>query len=187
MLAVPLVARCLRGPVLRAFGTDGGRGSRTRRATSTPVAFGMPAMFVFLAHRYTSEGIGWTRPVLSRPAFGLSTNIAGNWVFMLGGFGIPSHGRARLRRRDRACLLGDADDNGISTSAHRVYATIRPLERFDRPDRTALGEILRSAADRGPVVAEGGLFAVAVLLGTLGTRDRSPRIRSRSVTPRSCS
>ena len=92
MLAVPLVGllACVE-PMLRWFGTDA-RAIPHAAGYVYAMCFGMPAMLVFLAHRYTSEGIGWTRPVMYTAVVGLSTNIAGNWLFTLGGLGIPSQG-----------------------------------------------------------------------------------------------
>jgi MATE family multidrug resistance protein len=92
MIALPLlVALLFVEPVLQWFGTD----PRTIPHASAYVltlCFGMPAMLAYLAHRYTTEGIGWTRPIMFTAALGLAVNIVGNWVFTLGHLGVPALG-----------------------------------------------------------------------------------------------
>ena len=78
MLAVPLVGALLCvEPVLRWFGTDP-RAIPHASGYVHAMCFGMPAMLAFLAHRYTSEGIGWTRPVMYTAIVGLAVNFTGN-------------------------------------------------------------------------------------------------------------
>ena len=171
MLAVPLVGAlaCVE-PLLAWFGTDA-RAVPHAAGYVYAMCFGMPAMLVFLAHRYTSEGIGWTRPVIYTAAVGLSTNILGNWLFTLGGLGIPSQGA-------RGCGIATALASwAMLTTMHvyqrrtAIYRRFGLFQRFDRPDRAAIGEILALGVPiAGSVVSEGALFAVAALLmSTLGT------------------
>ena len=171
MLAVPLVGAlaCVE-PLLAWFGTDA-RAIPHAAGYVYAMCFGMPAMLVFLVHRYTSEGIGWTRPVMYTAAVGLSTNIVGNWLFTLGGFGIPSQGA-------RGCGIATALACWAMLTTMHLYQRRKPIyrrfglfERFDRPDRAALREILALGMPiAGSVVSEGALFAVAALLmSTLGT------------------
>jgi MATE family multidrug resistance protein len=84
LLAVPLlIALLFVQPVLVWFGTD----ARTiPHATDyvLTLCFGLPAMLAYLAHRYTTEGIGWTQPIMFTAALGLPVNILGNWLFTLG-------------------------------------------------------------------------------------------------------
>ncbi len=171
MLAVPLVgALACVDPLLRWFGTDA-RAIPHASGYVHAMCFGMPAMLVFLAHRYASEGIGWTRPVMYTAAVGLSTNIVGNWLFTLGHLGIPALGA-------RGCGIATALACWAMLTTMHVYQRRKPLyrrfglfERFDPPDRAALGEILALGVPiAGSVVSEGALFAVAALLmSTLGT------------------
>jgi MATE family multidrug resistance protein len=171
LLAVPLVAAlaCVK-PLLGWFGTDA-RAIPHAAGYVFAMCFGMPAMLVFLAHRYTSEGIGWTRPVIYTAAVGLTTNILGNWVFTLGAFGMPSQGA-------RGCGIATALASWAMLATmhlyqrrHAVYRRFRLFERFDPPDRRAIGDILALGLPiAGSVVSEGALFAVAALLmSTLGT------------------
>ena len=135
------------------------------------MCFGMPAMLVFLAHRYTSEGIGWTRPVMYTAAVGLATNLAGNWLFTLGGLGIPSQGARGCGIATALACWAMLATMHVYQRRHPVYRRFGLFARFERPDRRALGEILALGIPiAGSVVSEGALFAVAALLmSTLGT------------------
>jgi MATE family multidrug resistance protein len=171
MLAVPLVGllACVE-PMLRWFGTDA-RAIPHAAGYVYAMCFGMPAMLVFLAHRYTSEGIGWTRPVIYTAVVGLSTNIAGNWLFTLGNLGIPSQGARGCGIATALACWAMLATMHVYQRRHEIYRKFGLFERFDRPDRTALSEILALGLPiSGSVVSEGALFAVAALLmSTLGT------------------
>ena len=171
MLAVPLVAAlaCVK-PLLGWFGTDA-RAIPHAAGYVYAMCFGMPAMLVFLAHRYTSEGIGWTRPVIYTAMVGLATNVIGNWVFTLGHLGVPSMGA-------HGCGIATATANWAMLATmhlyqrrHAIYRRFGLFGRFEPPDRRAIGEILALGIPiAGSVVSEGALFAVAALLmSTLGT------------------
>jgi MATE family multidrug resistance protein len=171
MVAVPLVTAlaCVK-PLLRGFGTDP-RAIPHAAGYVYAMCFGMPAMLVFLAHRYTSEGIGWTRPVIYTALVGLSTNVLGNWVFTLGHLGVPSQGA-------HGCGIATATANWAMLATihvyqrrHAIYRRFGLFERFEPPDRRAIAEILALGIPiAGSVVSEGALFAVAALLmSTLGT------------------
>jgi MATE family multidrug resistance protein len=171
MLAVPLVGAlaCVE-PMLGWFGTDA-RAIPHAAGYVYAMCFGMPAMLVFLAHRYTSEGIGWTRPVMYTAAVGLSTNIFGNFVFTLGNLGLPSLGA-------QGCGIATALANWAMLATmhlyqrrHAIYRRFGLFERYEPPDPRAIGEILALGLPiAGSVVSEGALFAVAALLmSTLGT------------------
>ena len=171
MLAVPLVGllACVE-PMLRWFGTDA-RAIPHAAGYVYAMCFGMPAMLVFLAHRYTSEGIGWTRPVIYTAVVGLSTNIAGNWLFTLGGLGIPSQGARGCGIATALACWAMLATMHVYQRRHAIYRKFGLFDRIDRPDRAALSEILALGLPiSGSVVSEGALFAVAALLmSTLGT------------------
>lgn len=171
MLAVPLVAAlvCVR-PLLVWFGTDA-RAIPHAAGYVNAMCFGMPAMLVFLAHRYTSEGIGWTRPVIYTAAVGLSTNIAANWVFTLGNLGVPAQGAHGCGIATALASWAMLVTMHAYQRRHAVYRRFGLFDRFEPPDRKAIGEILALGIPiAGSVVSEGALFAVAALLmSTLGT------------------
>jgi MATE family multidrug resistance protein len=171
MLAVPLVAAlaCVE-PLLDWFGTDP-RAIPHAAGYVYAMCFGMPAMLVFLAHRYTSEGIGWTRPVMYTAAVGLAVNILGNGLFTLGAFGIPSQGARGCGIATALACWAMLVTMHVYQRRHPVYRRFGLFERFERPDARAIRDILGLGLPiAGSVVSEGALFAVAALLmSTLGT------------------
>jgi len=171
MLAVPLISllACVE-PLLGWFGTDA-RAIPHAAGYVYAMCFGMPAMLLFLAHRYTSEGIGWTRPVMYTALVGLATNIAANWVFTLGNLGVPSQGAMGCGISTGLAYWAMLGTMHLYQRRHAIYRRFALFERFDRPDPAALREILALGLPiAGSVVSEGALFVVAALLmSTLGT------------------
>jgi MATE family multidrug resistance protein len=171
MIALPVVLAllCVR-PVLEWFGTD----PRTIPEASAYVhtlCFGMPAMLAYLAHRYTTEGVGWTRPIMFTAALGLIANVVGNWVFTLGHLGLPSLGA-------RGCAIATVMSQWSMLIAmhlyqrlHRHYRPFGLFERFEWPSRQTLRDILAFGLPiGGSVLSEGAFFSVAgLLMSTLGT------------------
>jgi MATE family multidrug resistance protein len=134
------------------------------------LACGAPAAIGFMAMRYTSEGVGWTRPMLMRALLGLVANAIGNYAFMYGKWGMPALG---------------AVGTGVSTALvqwlvfgsmmvymihHPVYRPYHLWARFERPNFTRLRDMLRIGLPiAGSVLAEGALFVSAgLMMGTLG-------------------
>lgn len=171
MLAVPLVGAllCVK-PVLGWFGTDP-RAIPHAAGYVYAMCFGMPAMLAFLAHRYTSEGIGWTRPVMYTALIGLSVNLVGNLLLTRGSLGIPSLGATGCGIATALAYWSMLVTMHVYQRRHAIYARFALFERFEHPDPAALREILALGLPiAGSVVSEGGLFAVAALLmSTLGT------------------
>ena len=56
------------------------------------ITLGAPGMFIFLALRFTTEGIGVTKPIMYTSIFALVCNVFLNWVFMFGNLGAPAMG-----------------------------------------------------------------------------------------------
>jgi MATE family multidrug resistance protein len=171
MLAVPLVAllACVE-PALSWFGTDA-RAIPHAAGYVYAMCFGMPAMLVFLAHRYTSEGIGWTRPVMYTALVGLAVNVAGNLVFTRGSFGVQSLGATGCGIASALACWAMLATMHLYQRRHGIYRRFGLFSRFERPDPAALREILALGLPiAGSVVSEGALFVVAALLmSTLGT------------------
>ncbi len=167
--AVVLAALLCAGPLLRAIGTPADVADLATRYIHA-VAFGIPAMFAFLALRFSSEGIGWTRPILFTAVISLAANIALNWVFMYGKFGAPALGAVGTGVATACVHWLVFGFMWLYVKRHRVYVEYGPLTRFERPDRARLREILRLGLPIcGSVLAEGGLFGAAgLILGTFG-------------------
>ena len=129
------------------------------------MAWGMPALLGFLALRYTSEGLGRTKPIMYFGFLGLTANVIGNWIFMYGKFGMPQLGAI-------GCGVATAISEWLMFFAmltymrkQRAYREFDFFARVDPPDRRVLRELTRIGAPiAGSVLAEGGLFVCAALM-----------------------
>jgi MATE family multidrug resistance protein len=127
-------------------------------------------MFGFLALRFSSEGIGWTRPIMYMAVGAFIVNLALNYVLMTGRYGAPALGAV-------GCGVATSTAEWLLFLAmfvyvrrHRRYREFAPLARFERPQSLHLGEILGLGLPiAGSLLAEGGLFSAAgLIMGTLG-------------------
>lgn len=135
------------------------------------IMYGAPAIFVFLALRFTAEGIGHTRPIMYTSVFALVCNVFLNYVFMFGHFGAPALGAV-------GCGVASAITMWLIMIVFAVHVLVsrhyRPLKIFSRitPLRlTVLKEIIFLGVPIAiTITAEAGLFsAVAILMGTRGS------------------
>lgn len=68
------------------------------------ICCGVPGVMAFLALRFVSEGIGWTRPIMYTAVIGLVANVVGCYVFMYGKWDSPhSAPSARACRARSSC------------------------------------------------------------------------------------
>lgn len=157
------------GPALDTIGIDAEfRGLTTGYVHA--IVWGAPAIFVFLALRFTTEGIGATRPIMYVSVLSLIVNVFLNWVLMFGHFGAPALGAI-------GCGYASAITMWLMMIALTVYMIwdpkYRSLRIFSRvaPVRP---EVLKEILILGvpiaiTITAEAGLFnAVSVLMGTRG-------------------
>jgi MATE family multidrug resistance protein len=165
-----LVAQFAVAPLLDIIGID----SEFRGLTVGYVGaimFGAPGIFIFLALRFTTEGIGHTRPIMFTSLFALVCNVFLNYVLMFGKFGAPAMGVVGCGAASAITMWLVAAALGAHMLFSRHY---RPFEIFSRvaPLRTP---VLREIVLLGipiaiTITAEAGLFsAVSILMGTRGT------------------
>jgi MATE family multidrug resistance protein len=156
-------------PLLMAVGIDEGFRELTVGYVLAIIP-GAPAIFVFLALRFTTEGIGHTRPIMYTSLLSLVCNVFLNYVLMFGHFGAPAMGAV-------GCGLASAITMWIISLSLALYMMFnghyRPLKIFSRiaPLRpTELREIVTLGVPIAvTITAEAGLFnAVSVLMGTRG-------------------
>jgi MATE family multidrug resistance protein len=136
------------------------------------IYLGLPAMTVFLVLRFTSEGIGVTRPIMYTSLFSLVSNVTLNYILMYGKLGAPAMGAV-------GCGLASAITMWLMAIVLAIYilthSRYKPLEIFSkfapvRPD------VLKEIVTLGwPIMitigAESGLFsAISILIGTLGVQ-----------------
>jgi len=134
------------------------------------IAWGMPGLLAFFALRYTSEGLGRTKPIMYIGFLALAANVLGNWIFMYGRFGMPRLGAV-------GCGVATAISYWLMfialflyMRAHRTYRRFEFFARIDRPDPAVLRELVRIGVPiAGSILAEGGLFVTAALMmGAMG-------------------
>ncbi|MDA0680025.1 MAG: MATE family efflux transporter [Proteobacteria bacterium] len=156
-------------PVLTHLGIDAGFRDTTIGYVRA-IMFGAPAICAFLAFRFTSEGIGFTRPIMYTSLLALVSNVFLNWVLMYGHFGMPAYGAV-------GCGMASAITMWLMVFVMTIYVARKPIYRalkiFDHmaPIRMpVLKEILALGTPIAvTITAEAGLFsAVSILVGTRG-------------------
>jgi MATE family multidrug resistance protein len=134
------------------------------------IAWGMPGMLAFFSLRYTSEGLGRTKPIMFIGFLGLALNVFFNWVFIYGKYGMPRLGAV-------GCGVATAISMWMMffamlwhMRAHRAYRRFDFFARFEKPDLPVLRELTRIGVPiAGSILAEGGLFvAAALMMGAMG-------------------
>lgn len=133
------------------------------------ISWGAPAAFAYLVLRYTTEGIGWTRPVMYVSIGALAVNVTGNWVFMFGNLGAPAMGAVGAGVASAITMyfmLGSLLAYMLLNPRYREYEIFR-LGRG--PQWAEMREILALGLPiMVSIIAEAGLFsAVSLLMGKL--------------------
>ena len=134
------------------------------------IMFGAPGIFIFLALRFTTEGLGHTRPIMFTSVFALACNVFLNYVLMFGKLGAPALGVV-------GCGIASAITMWLVAGALGLYMVVsphyRPFNLFSRVAPLRF-EVLREVIVLGvpiaiTITAEAGLFgAVSILMGTRG-------------------
>ena len=134
------------------------------------VGLGFPALGIFMALRYHTQGLGITAPFAMASVIGFIANVPLNYMLIFGAWGAPELGA-------EGCGLATAASMWISTSIILLYVlTARSLRPYlpDRwlqmPDQQRIGEILAVGIPVGlTFFLESGVFsAITLLIATLG-------------------
>lgn len=138
---------------------------------SAAIMFGAPGIFVFLALRFTTEGVGHTKPIMFTSIFALICNVFLNYVLMFGKLGAPALGAV-------GCGMASAITMWLVALALFLHMALspfyRPFKLFSRIAPLRL-PVLKEIVVLGvpiaiTITAEAGLFnAVSILMGTRGT------------------
>ncbi len=134
------------------------------------LSWGMLPVFIFIALRLFSEGIGRTRPVLLISVVALVVNVVANDALIFGHWGLPALGAPGCGMATAigmwVMLLGMVALLGLSRG-YRVYGL---FQHWDWPCWGALRHLLGLGLPIGVgLFLETGIFAtVALMLGTLG-------------------
>ncbi len=166
-ISILILAQLLVEPALRFVGIA----SEFRDLTVSyvrAIMFGAPAICAFLVFRFTTEGIGHTRPIMYTSLLALTCNVFLNYVLMFGHFGAPALGVV-------GCGLASAITMWLIMIVLGTYVRLhpkyRPLQIFARASPIRI-PILKEIFSLGTpialmITAEAGLFsAVSILMGT---------------------
>ncbi len=134
------------------------------------VVFGYPAICVFFAFRFTTEGIGRTRPIMYTSLLALVSNVFLNWVFMFGKFGVPAYGAVGCGMASAVTVWLMAFVLGTYVGVRPAYRPLRIFDHFAPLRLPVLREIFALGLPIAvTITAEAGLFsAVSILVGTRG-------------------
>jgi MATE family multidrug resistance protein len=136
------------------------------------MAFGLPGILAFLALRYTSDGLGRTRPAMYASVIGLMATVLLDYLLVFGKLGLPALGAL-------GCGLTTMFVKWLMFASLLYYVSrrhfYRPFELFrpfSWPDRARLRQIVTLGLPiAGSVAAEGTLFSVAgLIMGTFGAQ-----------------
>lgn len=168
-LAVIFLGSRLVGPALTLIGID----PEFRQLTVDYVQaliLGAPAIFIFLALRFTNEGIGETKPIMYASVFSLIANVFLNYVLMFGHFGAPALGVVGCGYASAITMWLIMIALSIYMMKSRKYQPLKIFAHFGRLRPEVLKEILVLGIPISiTITAEAGLFnAVSVLMGTRG-------------------
>lgn len=167
--ALIFLAQFVVAKLLVVFGIDEGFRQLTTDYVKS-IAWGAPAICAFLAFRFTSEGVGRTRPIMYTSLFALVCNVFLNWVFMYGNLGAPALGAVGAGVASAMTMWIIMLTLGGYMSLNRSY---RSLEIFARAGKLR-PEVFREIVTLGwpisvTITAEAGLFsATSILMGTRG-------------------
>lgn len=157
------------GAVLVAVGIDPGFKGLTEGYVLALV-WGAPGIFVFLALRFTTEGIGVTKPIMYASVLSLVINVFLNWVLMFGNLGAPALGAVGCGIASAITMWAIMIGLGIYMWRSKTYAPLKIFARVGKIHPEAIKEILLLGLPIAVMItAEAGLFnAVSILMGTRG-------------------
>lgn len=133
------------------------------------VSWGIPGICAYLALRFVSEGIGYTRPMMVIQLIGLMINALLNYIFMFGKLGVPAMGAVGAGWATAAVMWINLLMLVFYILTHHRYADIW-LSVKQKTDWSRAREMLRLGLPIAlTLVSEVGMFsAVALLMGSLG-------------------
>ena len=134
------------------------------------LAWGMPGVCLYQTLRFTSEGIGHTRPMLAIAMGGLAINVVLDYVLMYGKLGLPALGAAGCGYATAITQWSMFIALLLYVRGARLYRPLRILERFEWPAWHAQRELLWLGVPIAiGIFMESSLFAgVGLMMGTLG-------------------
>lgn len=156
-------------PVIELLGLSSAAQAKTVSYVQM-VAWGLPAIGLFQALRFHTQGLGITKPFAVASVLGFIANIPLNYAFIYGGFGAPELGA-------QGCGIATAMSMWLSLLIIALYMTwqqswrkFMPGKLFATPDFALIKTILTLGLPVGlTFFLEVGVFSlIALLVGTLG-------------------
>lgn len=134
------------------------------------IRWGVPALTLYYAMRYLSDGLHWTLPTMLLGFGGLLLLVPLGWAFAFGRLGLPEMGAGGLGLASTVMMWAQALAFAAYLACSKRFAPLRLFARFDPPRWPPIRDLLRTGLPIGVTVAmEGGLFIVtALLIGRLG-------------------
>jgi len=172
IMGVPIIlmGQFAAAPLLEKFGIDPDFRELTVGYVSA-ITWGAPGIFIFLALRFTTEGVGHTRPIMFTSILGLTCNVFLNYVLMFGHFGAPALGAVGCGYASAISMwivMAALGGYMLSNSHYRpfhIFSRLAPLRLSAFKEIVFLGFPIAVT-----ITAEAGLFsAVSILMGTRGT------------------
>ncbi len=157
------------GPLLTLMGIDADV-QPGAQAFLSGISWGAPALALYLAFRYVSEGVALTRPTMVFGIVGLLLLIPLGYALMHGRFGLPGLGPLGLGIATSVVLWLQAISMLGWLAYSRRYADLALFSDFEWPQWAPIADLLRLGLPMGfAILMEGGLFvATALIIGTLG-------------------
>jgi MATE family multidrug resistance protein len=136
------------------------------------VSWGMPAICAYLALRFLSEGIGYTRPMMLIQLLGLVLNVLFNTILMFGKLGVPAMGAVGAGWATAIVMWLNLVFLLVYAARHQRFAVIRHAQRL-RTDWTRLREVVRLGIPIAlTLTSEIAMFAaVALLMSRIGVTE----------------
>ena len=134
------------------------------------IRWGIPALTLYYAMRYLSDGLHWTLPTMLLGFGGLLLLLPLGYALAFGAFGMPEMGAGGLGLASAIMMWAQALAFAVYLARARRFASLGLFARFDPPRRAPIAMLLRTGLPIGVTVAmEGGLFIVtALLIGRIG-------------------
>ena len=135
------------------------------------IRWGVPALTLYLAMRYLSDGLHWTLPTMLLGFGGLLVLLPLGFALTFGLAGLPALGAGGLGIASAVMMWAQAIAFALYLRRARRFADLGLFARFDPPRWPPIRGLLATGLPIGVTVAmEGSLFIVtALLIGRLGT------------------
>jgi len=134
------------------------------------LAWGAPAMYLFLALRFLCEGMGISRPIMYFGFVGLGVNVVANYGLIYGRWGLPALGAVGCGYATSAVWWVELVGLILYVRHHPTLSRLGIFARLEAPRRAQLLALLRLGLPIGwTFFVEVSMFAtVALLMGSIG-------------------